>query len=270
MLTGFRYASRAMLGAREAQEDCSQFASLGGGSGTVPLDRRVAQRAGTLLAVLADGMGGHAGGAEASSTACAAFVVDFEAGQGTPRARLAEALDTANRAISAALRRDRALAGMGCTLIGAMFTDDGLDWISVGDSPLLLFREHKLYQLNEDHSLAPLLDKLAELGEITVADAETHPRRHHLRAALTGDGIEMVDLSSSVLELRERDLLLLASDGIEVLSHGEIADLLAAATGEAPEELAERLLAAVAAKAAPHQDNVTVMVVRPVFGGYCQ
>ena len=48
-----------------------------------------------------------------------------------------------------------------------------------------------------------------------------------LRAALTGAGIELVDLSSNVLPLRAGDLILLASDGIEVLTHGELADLLA-------------------------------------------
>lgn len=266
MLTGFRYAARAMLGAREAQEDSWRFASVGGASGTLSLDRRTSPRAQTLLAVLADGMGGHAGGAEASGVACDAFVAAYQADDGTPRARLAGALDSANRAISTALMRDRSLAGMGCTLIGAVFTDDGLNWVSVGDSPLLLFREDKLYQLNEDHSLAPVLDKLAANGEISLADAESHPRRHHLRAALTGDGIEMVDLSNRVLELCEGDLLLLASDGIEVLSHAEMADVLAAHAGDGVEALAEVLLAAVEAKAANGQDNVTVMVVGPVFG----
>ena len=268
MVTGFRYASRAMVGAREGQEDSCRFASLTpAGGGTVSLERRAAKRVDTLLAVLADGMGGHVGGAEASTLACDSFVEAYETEVGTERSRLAGALDTSNRAIAGALRRDRALKGMGCTLIGAVFKGEGLSWVSVGDSPLLLFRDDKLYQLNEDHSLAPLLDQLAANGEMTLAEAEADPRRHFLRAALTGDSIEMVDLSTSALGLREGDLVLLASDGLEVLSHAEMADLLAARAGDEPEALVGSLLAAVEAKAAPNQDNVTVMVVKPVFEG---
>ncbi len=265
MVTGFRYASRAMVGAREGQEDSCQFATIAAsGGGTVPLERRTSLRPETLLAVLADGMGGHVGGAEASGIACASFIATYRDETGAERSRLAIALDGANRAIGAALQRDRALKGMGCTLIGAAFTEQGLAWVSVGDSPLLLFRDDKLYQLNEDHSLAPLLDKLAANGEMTLAEAENDPRRHYLRAALTGDGIEMVDLSTTVLALRPDDLVLLASDGIEVLSHAEMADLLAARDGDEPEAVVVAMLAAVSAKGAANQDNVTVMAVRPV------
>ena len=265
-LTGFDYAARAIQGARENQEDACQFAKFDG-SGTLPLGRHGARRGGTLLAVLADGMGGHAGGAEASATACSGFVAAYQASDGPLTSRLAGALDTSNRAISAALLRDRSLAGMGCTLVGAAFTPGGLGWVSVGDSPLLLFRDGKLYQLNEDHSLAPVLDKLAEQGQMTTDEADNHPRRHFLRAALTGGAIELVDLPGALLPLRDGDLVLLASDGIEVLSHGEIADLLAVHAAERPEALADIVLAAIEAKAHPNQDNATVMAVKPVFGG---
>ena len=265
-LTGFNYAARAIQGAREAQEDACQFAKVDC-AGTLPLGRHGVRRAGTLLAVLADGMGGHAGGAEASHAACQGFVAAYETSEGALPGRLAGALDTSTRAISAALRRDRSLAGMGCTLIGAAFTPGGLGWVSVGDSPLLLFRDDRLYQLNEDHSLAPVLDRLAAQGEMTLDEAGSHPRRHFLRAALTGGTIELVDLSSSIVPLREGDLILLASDGIEVLSHAELADLLAAHAGEGPEALAATILVAIEGKGDPNQDNATVMAVRPVFGG---
>ena len=264
-LTGFDYAARAIQGARDNQEDACQFAKVDGAA-TLPLGRHGVRRTGTLLAVLADGMGGHAGGAEASHAACAGFVAAYESSDGALSSRLAGALDTSNRAISDALQRDRSLAGMGCTLIGAAFTPGGLSWVSVGDSPLLLFRDDRLYQLNEDHSLAPVLDGLAARGEMTADEAGNHPRRHFLRAALTGGNIELVDLSSALLPLRDGDLVLLASDGIEVLSHGELADLLAANARERPEALADTILAAIEAKRHPTQDNATVMAVRPVFG----
>jgi PPM family protein phosphatase len=261
MVSGFRYASRAMVGAREGQEDSCRFLTV------VPAEDFTtgASNAETLLAVLADGMGGHVGGAEASTIACDAFVTAYQDVTGDERSRLQISLDTSNRALLEALRQDGALRGMGCTLVGALFNADGILWVSVGDSPLLLFRDDKIVQLNEDHSLAPMLEKLVANGEMTAAEAEHHPRRHYLRAALTGDNIELVDLSSTALALRPGDVVLLASDGLDVLSHAEIAELLAARPGEGPEAIADTLLAAVSAKALPNQDNVTLMVVQPLF-----
>ena len=264
MLTGFTYAARAIVGARDNQEDACQFAEVDG-AGTVPLGRSgvgSGGRGANLLAVLADGTGGHAGGAEASGAACAAFVSAYTDSAGTLGARLAGALDKSNRAISAALERDRALEGMGSTLVAAAFSSGGVAWVSVGDSPLFLFRGEKLYQLNEDHSLAPVLDGLAARGEMSFAEAETHPRRHFLRAALTGGIIELVDLRQAALPLREGDWVLLASDGVESLSHEELADVMAACSGGSADEMVAAVLAAVEAKGESAQDNATVMGVR--------
>ena len=180
MPRGYSYAASAIQGARDNQEDACQFAEVGG-AGTVPLGRSGGSHASTLLAVLADGMGGHAGGAEASGAACAAFVAAYTDSAGPLAGRLGGALDAANRAIAAALARDRALDGMGSTLVAAAFTPGGVAWVSVGDSPLLLFRDSRLYQLNEDHSLAPVLDGLAarkwwRLGCAAAASALISPR----------------------------------------------------------------------------------------------
>ena len=261
-LTGFTYAAGALQGARDNQEDACQFAEVDR-AGTLPLGRSGGvRRSSTLLAVLADGMGGHAGGAEASRAACMAFVAAYEGSEGPLGERLAGALDTSNRAISAALARDRSLAGMGSTLIAAAFTPAGIGWVSVGDSRLLLFRNDKLYQLNEDHSLAPVLDGLAALGEMTAAEAGAHPRRHFLRAALTGGVIELVDLRQSAFLLCDGDWVLLASDGIESLSDPELADVLATHAANEPDAMVAAVLAAVEAIAEPAQDNATVMAVR--------
>lgn len=264
MRTGFRYASRALLGARPAQEDACRFAPGVASTSTVPLGRSVAKSDGTLLAVLADGMGGHVGGAEASNAACDAFVADYQSAADKGRGGLSHALASANNAISLILDRNPHMKGMGCTLIGAAFGEDGVSWVSVGDSLLMLFREGRLYQINEDHSMGPVFDTMAEKGEMSFHDAENHPRRHFLRAALVGEGIEMIDLSPAPVALRDGDVVLLASDGIEVLSHGEIADCLAYKAGSEPEDMVAALLASITARAAPHQDNVTVMVVQPV------
>ena len=241
----FPYAIRAAQGARSYQEDTAQ---VRGGDG----DR--------LTAVLADGMGGHAGGAVASELASTSFLDAFSEATGEPVTRLAEALDRANAAIASRAAESPELRGMGCTLIGAEFSEVRMDWVSVGDSPLYLVRDGTITRLNADHSLAPEVDRLAAMGVLTWDEAKTDPRRHVLRSALTGTEIDMVDRSREPVQLEAGDVVILASDGIHTVPEEEIARTADAA--ETPGAVADALLAAVAAADDPYQDNTTVVVVR--------
>lgn len=251
----FDYASRASKGARSYQEDAAAIS--GGPGGESRPDGRHA-----LTVVLADGMGGHAGGALASSTACRMFMRAYESSAGDVPARLDEALQIANAAISACVEDNPALNGMGCTLIGAEFGSAGLEWVSVGDSPLFLVRKGEIVLLNEDHSLAPEIDKLAAAGKITWDAARADPRRHFLRSAVTGTEIELIDRSRRPLALEPGDLVILASDGIQTLAQPTILQVAEAYAGQGPDAVAEALLAAVDAAGETHQDNATVVVVR--------
>jgi serine/threonine protein phosphatase PrpC len=241
---GFEHAIRASQGARSYQEDAAA----------------VRHEAGALIAVLADGMGGHAGGAVASELASASFLQGYSAAAGDAQARLSEALQRANAAIAGKAAATPALRGMGCTLVGVAFQAEGIDWISVGDSPLYLVRGGGIERLNEDHSLAPEIDRLAELGRISWAAARSDPHRHVLRSALTGTEIEMVDRPRAPLPLEPHDTVILASDGVHSIVEAEIARIVTEAA--TPDAAAEALLAAVAAADDPHQDNTTVVVVR--------
>ena len=78
----------------------------------------------------------------------------------------------ANAAIGTRREENPALSGMGCTLIGAVFGPEGIEWVSVGDSPLFLLRNGEIVLFNEDHSLAPEIDKLAAAGKISWEDAQ--------------------------------------------------------------------------------------------------
>ena len=241
----FEHATRAAKGARSYQEDAAE----------VRADEA------RLTAALADGMGGHAGGALASGLA-SMFFVQAVAMSSAPDVgtRLAEALNVANEAIAHETDEDPSLAGMGCTLIGALFGPEGVEWVSVGDSPLFLVRKGEIVRLNEDHSLAPEIDKLAAMGKISWDAARADPRRHVLRSALTGTEIDLVDRSQRPLALQPGDMVILASDGIHSVSHADIVRVVAGApTADAA---AEALLAAVEAAGSAHQDNTTVVVVR--------
>lgn len=241
---GFEHATRASQGARSYQEDSAE----------------VRAEADRLIAVLADGMGGHAGGALASGLACKFFMHAFATSAGEVGARLAEALDLANASIAHETAENPALDGMGCTLVGTAFSAEGVEWISVGDSPLFLVRGGEIVLLNEDHSLAPEIDRLAAAGKISWEAALSDPRRHVLRSALTGTEIELVDRSRRALPLQAGDIVVLASDGIHSISEAEIMRLVSEAGS--PDAAADALLAAVEAVGDAYQDNTTVVVVR--------
>ena len=249
------HACRATQGARAYQEDT---ALVRPGEAATPAD----PDAPTVLAVLADGMGGHAGGAVASGLACEAFLSAFAGEQGPLRERLLGALETANRAIAYKVAETPMLSGMGCTLVGVAFGRDGVEWVSVGDSPLLLYRRGEIAALNEDHSLAPELDRQAAAGKITFEEARRDPRRHMLRSAVTGDEIELVDVSRRPLPLAAGDYVILASDGINTLAPREMERTIAAYAEDGAQAVADALIRAVEAARDPHQDNATVVAVR--------
>jgi PPM family protein phosphatase len=261
-------ARAAIQGGRKAQEDT---ALLWPGDITWPAAGRVQPQAlpsGHLLAVLGDGMGGHVGGAVASQLACATFAAvycqGYEAGSHVSE-RFIMTLDEANAALARKTDEQPGLAGMGTTLIGALVAPyelgSALSWVSVGDSLLYLWRRGDLARLNEDHSLAPELDKLAEAGKITWEQASADPRRHYLRAALTGADIEMIDVTPRPLPLVAGDVVLLASDGIHSLDDSDIARLIDEAAPRGAEAVATVLVQAVEALRLPNQDNTSVIAI---------
>jgi PPM family protein phosphatase len=264
----YESALRATQGARPYQEDTAEiWPRPSGTDGGVNFNSRPLLPPGHLVAVLADGMGGHAGGSLASRMACEAFLDAYTHGAesaGFVPARLSIGLDHANAAIAAKVVEKPALAGMGTTLVGTVFGPLGLEWISVGDSPLYLFRRGELALLNEDHSLAPALDQLAAQGKITVEQARTDARRHMLRSAVSGDDLDLIDLSHNPLPLELGDYVIAASDGIHTLDNSEITRIVQAWSLDGPAAIAAALIRRIDDLQEQHQDNTTVIVVRPV------
>lgn len=260
-MLAFDAATGATQGARNYQEDT---AALWPGTDDPFLARAPAAANGELIAVLADGMGGHAGGALASRMACEEFLAAVRHDQGTATERLVAALEAANGAIARKVAANPVLSGMGSTLVGVLFGPAGVEWVSVGDSPLLLFRRGQIAHLNEDHSLAPELDRLAAAGRITLEEARRDSRRHMLRSAVTGEEIDLVDLSRQPLALEPGDYVILASDGLHTIDDGEIERVIAAYAEDGAAAVASALIRAVEQVRDPHQDNATVVAVRVV------
>lgn len=260
-MSAFEHACHAIKGTRSYQEDTAIV--WPGPDLPDPGHDVVRRENGNVVAVLADGMGGHAGGALASRVACERFLAAFaERDGGSTQDRLLGALEAANSAIAEKVEADPLLSGMGSTLVGVVFSDAGVEWVSVGDSPLLLYRRGEIALLNEDHSLAPELDQLAAAGIMTEEDARSDPRRHMLRSAVTGDELDLVDISRCPLVIEPGDYVILASDGLHTLETGEIERIISAYAADGAEAVSRALIRAVEAMRDPHQDNTTVVAVR--------
>ncbi len=213
------------------------------------------------LLLVADGMGGHVGGAIASELLCKTFVEAYPRSSGPIVDRLRDCLETANAAIAAAVAEKPTLDSMGSTLVAAVAASEGLHWISVGDSPLWLFREGQLERLNADHSMAPVLAELVAAGRMTAEQAARHPSQHSLRSVVMGDEIPLIDVSSRLLE--QGDRVVLASDGLLTLDERAIADILKKKRDAPLEDSAVALIQAVEGAGHPYQDNVTVLLYAP-------
>ncbi len=257
---GYDVATALWQGKRPYQED-TLLADFHGG-----MDRG--------FAVLADGMGGHAAGDLASRLVVIDAVshLKFLMHDGATleenlQAELTSAIDTANDVLRDRAAEDRRLKGMGATFLATVMFEDRLYWASVGDSPLYLWREGKLRQLNEDHSMAPVIDQMAKSGEITEEEAANHPDRNALTSVLMGGRVKSTDVPKMATVLDPGDVLIQASDGLQYLDEGEIVTVLervgATATSR---QIADHLMAALHKLDDPTQDNTAILVLQLTEG----
>lgn len=259
-MLSFDRAMRATRGAREYQEDTALL--WPGDDPSAPV-ASATNADSMVLALLADGMGGHVGGALASRLVCERFLSFYlEHPTSAMTASLLDALAAANTAIAERVADNPLLTGMGTTLIGAAFRDDGVSWVSVGDSPMMLWRRGEIALLNEDHSLAPDIDRLAAAGKLSAEQARRDPRRHMLRSAITGEDIDLVDISKCPLQLAPDDYVILASDGIQSIEPAEISRIISAYGADGAEAVAGALVRTIDGLREPHQDNATIIAVR--------
>lgn len=248
------FAARQYRGRRDNQEDYYAFADA-----AEPEERSLER----LLLVVGDGLGAHAGGSVASYIGVNAFVRAFHEQDGPNSWKLKHAVETANETLGYITSRMPSVAPpMGTTMVGALITPKTLEWISVGDSPLFLFRDGELLRLNADHSLSPLIDARAERGEITAEEAEHHPDRHTLQSALLGLPIMMIDAPAEPMALKTGDIVISASDGIFTLTHKALEELLSFGKHTTADKIADAIIFAIRRINHDRQDNTTVGVVK--------
>jgi len=217
---------------------------------------------GFRLLILADGMGGYAGGKEASEAVVGAYRDSFVSNATDDiGARLLKALEVANISIYHLTRERPELLGMGATLVALVFDGSSVQWISVGDSPLWIYRNGEIRRLNANHSMAALFAERVARGEMTAQEAATSPERSQLLEAVLGKDIEQVDLQDQGFPVQAADVFLLASDGVETCSPAQIEELLTGREMTA-ENIVKRILDGVEAQERRSQDNATVVALR--------
>lgn len=207
--------------------------------------------------IVADGMGGHAGGEQASRIATEEMkkylVENWDSSKPSPQL-LEEALWRANEAILQDQQSHPERADMGTTAVLVMFRSGEPPWCAhVGDSRLYRLRESELQQLTEDHTWVA---RALKMGDITSEEARIHHFRHVLSRCLGREDLNQVDVQQ--LDVKIGDRLLLCSDGLtEELVDGNIACYLK----ESPSIEKAAISLVEAAKQEGGHDNITIVIV---------
>lgn len=212
--------------------------------------------AGTHLFLVADGMGGHAGGDVASAIAAKSVSsadVPYASAEEAEVA-LAAAFINANTRLTEAVFDHRELTGMGTTMSGIIRVGERIALAHIGDSRVYRYRHRVLEQMTTDHTF---VQRLVETGRITPEEAAVHPRRSVLMRVL-GDVDATPEVDTKILDTRPGDRWLLCSDGLcGYVSDEEISRVLAVAP--TPQAAADQLIREGLDHGAP--DNITVVVL---------
>lgn len=218
------------------------------------------------LFVVADGLGGHAGGEEASALAIDSvetfmletfkwFFQFTDKGDDRVLAEFHNALGQANARVLAEAKQRPELHGMGTTLTLAYSLNDALFVAHVGDSRCYLYRDDHLYRLTRAHTL---VEEMVERGALSAEAAEKHRWRHVITNVVGGDSAK-VKVEFHKVQLEGDDAVLVATDGLtNMLPDEEIARILH--TEDDPEQACRQLVAR--ANEEGGKDNVTVILVR--------
>jgi protein phosphatase len=214
--------------------------------------------------IVADGMGGHAGGQEASRLATHAIRDSLEQGwtsEEPTQNLLKRSFVAANKAILADQAKHPARADMGTTAVALVFRE-GIDehpWCAhVGDSRLYRLRGPKLRQLTEDHTW---IARAVKEGELTPDQSRTHPWRHVLSQCLGRNDLNRIDIQP--MQVQAGDRLLLCSDGLTE----ELSDALIASHIKSIRACENAVKALVhSAKQRGGRDNITVVLIALSMG----
>lgn len=221
---------------------------------TTPSEEREAHPGGRLM-VVADGMGGHRGGATASRLAGEIVKAQYLGSDGDDvAAALRDSLARANARIHSEAASNPDLRGMGTTTSALVVRNQDAWFAHVGDSRIYMVRGGEIKQLTDDHSLVATM---VREGLLTKSEAETHPRRNVLQRSMGVSEDVEIDVRGP-FEVQVGDIFILCSDGLHgVVKEEEMRDVVA---GRTIRDAADEFIRLAIERGAP--DNVTVIVAR--------
>ena len=213
-----------------------------------------------VLCVVADGMGGHRGGRDASSIAVTTIPEKYFAADGASIAEsLQHAFQEANGRIYDRAAADNALQGMGTTCCALVLRQHTAIIAHVGDSRVYRITHRGTEQLTRDHS------KVAEMvrrGILTQAEAQIHPERSHLYRALGVRPSVDVDIIGDIA-LATDESFLLCSDGLyQYVGDDELREIV---LSRRPQEACEHLVDLANRRGG--SDNISVIVANVRYSG---
>jgi serine/threonine protein phosphatase PrpC len=233
-----RYAARSDVGRIRSKNDDSAYV-------------------GRHLAVVADGMGGHAGGDVASaSTVLDMIHLDHDDYPDGAETVLADEIQTANSLLSELVHQNPKLSGMGTTVTALLLEDRKLHFAHIGDSRAYRLRNKKFEQVSVDHTF---VQRLIDEGRLRPEEAETHPHKNVLMRVL-GDVDASPELDLDILDVEPGERWLLCSDGLNYVA-GHVVERMVRETKDL-RECAEILVDLTLEAGAP--DNVTVVMLEIV------
>ena len=208
------------------------------------------------LFIVADGMGGHQGGREASQTAVRIIQDIYSADTtGDIDKVLEDALQEANREIFKRASSDPSLFGMGTTCTALSIVEESVCIAHVGDSRAYRINESTIEQLTRDHSQ---VGEMERQGIISQQEAKEHPQRFLLNRALGAREDVEVDIYDEI-KLTPGDYFLLCSDGLAKVEDEEIKKTV---LSNPPQDACDELVKLANERGG--EDNVTVQVIQVV------
>jgi serine/threonine protein phosphatase PrpC/ABC-type cobalt transport system substrate-binding protein len=212
--------------------------------------------AGTQLFVVADGMGGHAGGDVASAIALKRVMESDKVYVSASDAEFAlqASLIAANSLLAETVFEHPELTGMGTTVSAILRSGNEIAIAHIGDSRIYLLRDGELKQITADHTF---VQRLVDSGRITPEEAAVHPRRSVLMRVL-GDVDAAPEIDTTVHDIKPGDRWLLCSDGLSSYVSDEKIEIVLTGLADT-RQAADRLVKESLDQGAP--DNVTVVLV---------
>ena len=211
------------------------------------------------LFIVADGLGGHAGGEVASRLAVETIkdgLVSTESYRSSAEIteRIIEAIKGANNRIIQRASMMYDLKGMGTTVVVVKLEEDNAMIAHVGDSRMYLIRGNNITQVTRDHTV---VEEYIRLGLLTLQEALYHPNRHMLSRAL---GVSYdIDVDVADIQIAEGDIIILCTDGLtNMLSEKEILSAITELM-PSPEKITDRLI--TLANNHGGIDNITVITI---------